>query len=115
MCGLVFRLDEDEELCYVYYPNEEVIVQYKYDQISDFLSLSYALSVHKVQGMEYERVVVIMSFSHLIMLNTKLLYTAITRAKGHCILIGESGAFESACRRLEHTKRSTVMQELETN
>ena len=115
MCGLVFRLDEEEELCYVYYPNEEVIVQYKYDQISDFLSLSYALSVHKVQGMEYERVVVIMSFSHLIMLNTKLLYTAITRAKGHCILIGESGAFESACRRLEHTKRSTVMQELQTN
>lgn len=115
MCGLLFRLDEEEEFCYVYYPNEELIVQYKYDQISDFLSLSYALSVHKVQGMEYERVVVIMSFSHHIMLNTKLLYTALTRAKGHCIIVGESGAFESACRRLEHTKRFTVMQELETN
>jgi exodeoxyribonuclease V alpha subunit len=112
MCGLLFRLDEEEEFCYVYYPNEELIVQYKYDQISDFLSLSYALSVHKVQGMEYERVVMIMSFSHHIMLNTKLLYTALTRAKGHCIVIGESGAFESACRRLEHTKRSTVIQEL---
>ncbi|MGA9045347.1 AAA family ATPase [Sulfuricurvum sp.] len=112
MCGLIFRLDEEDELCYVYYPNEELIVHYKYEQISDFLSLSYALSVHKVQGMEYERVVMVMSFSHHIMLNTKLLYTALTRAKGHCILIGESGAFESACRRLEHTKRSTVIQEL---
>ena len=112
MCGLIFRLDEDEELCYVFYPNEELIVQYKYEQINDLLNLSYALSVHKVQGMEYERVVMIMSFSHHIMLNTKLLYTALTRAKRHCIVIGESGAFESACRRLEHTKRSTVMQEL---
>ncbi|MDD5052390.1 MAG: AAA family ATPase [Sulfuricurvum sp.] len=112
MCGLIFRLEEDDELCYVYYPNEELIVQYKFDQINDFLNLSYALSVHKVQGMEYERVVMVMSFSHHIMLNTKLLYTAITRAKGHCILVGESGAFESACRRLEQSKRSTVMQEL---
>lgn len=114
MCGLLFRLDEEEELCYVYYPNEELIVQYKYDQISDYLSLSYALSVHKVQGMEYDTVVMVMSFSHHIMLNTKLLYTALTRAKGECIVVGESGAFESACRRLEQSKRSTVMQELES-
>jgi exodeoxyribonuclease V alpha subunit len=113
MCGLIFRLDEEDELCHVYYPNEELIVHYKYDQISDYLSLSYALSVHKVQGMEYERVVMIMSFSHHIMLNTKLLYTALTRAKKHCIVVGESGAFESACRRLEHSRRFTVMQELE--
>lgn len=112
MCGLIFRLDEEEELCYVYYPNEELIVHYKYDQISDYLNLSYALSVHKVQGMEYDTVVMVMSFSHNIMLNTKLLYTALTRAKGHCILIGECSAFESACKRLEHTKRSTVMQEI---
>ncbi|MDD5159279.1 MAG: AAA family ATPase [Sulfuricurvum sp.] len=112
MCGLIFRLDEEEELCYVYYPNEEIIVHYKYEQISDFLNLSYALSVHKVQGMEYDTVVVVMSFSHHIMLNTKLLYTALTRAKEHCIIVGEGGAFESACRRLEQSKRSTVMQEL---
>jgi exodeoxyribonuclease V alpha subunit len=113
MCGLIFRVDEEEELCYVYYPNEELIVHYKYDQMNDYLNLSYALSVHKVQGMEYERVVMVMSFSHHIMLNTKLLYTALTRAKKHCIVIGESGAFESACRRLEHSRRFTVMQELE--
>lgn len=115
MCGLLFRIDEEEELCYVYYPNEEIIVQYRHEEASYLLSLSYALSVHKVQGMEYENVVMVMSFSHLIMLNTKLLYTAITRAKGHCTLIGESGAFEAACRRLETTKRSTVMQELKIN
>ncbi len=112
MCGLVFRIDEEEELAYVYYPNEELIVQYKFEGIGELLNLSYALSVHKVQGMEYDTVVIVMSFSHHIMLNTKLLYTALTRAKGHCILVGESGAFESACRRLEHTKRTTVIREL---
>jgi len=113
MCGIIFRLDEEEEIAYVYYPNEELIVHYKYDQMNDFLNLSYALSVHKVQGMEYNTVVMVMSFSHHIMLNTKLLYTALTRAKEQCIVIGEAGAFESACKRLEQSKRSTVMQELE--
>lgn len=112
MCGLLFRIDEEEEFAYVYYPNEELIVQYKFEGISEFLNLSYALSIHKVQGMEYDTVVIVMSFSHHIMLNTKLLYTALTRAKGHCILIGESGAFETACRRLEHTRRTTVIHEL---
>jgi exodeoxyribonuclease V alpha subunit len=112
MCGLLFKIDEEEELCSVYYPNEELIVHYTYEKVRDLLSLSYALSVHKVQGMEYENIVMVMSFSHLIMLNTKLLYTAITRAKKHCTIIGESAAFEVACKRLENTKRQTVMQEL---
>jgi len=113
MCGILFRIDEEEEIAYVYYPNEEVIVHYKFEHINDFLNLSYALSVHKVQGMEYNTVVMVMSFSHHIMLNTKLLYTALTRAKEQCIVVGEAGAFESACRRLEQSKRSTVIQELE--
>lgn len=112
MCGLIFRIDEDEDLCYVYYPNEELIVQYKYEGIGDLLALSYALSIHKVQGMEYATVVVVMSFSHHIMLGTKLLYTALTRAKGKCIVVGEGAAFESACRRLEQSRRFTVLQEV---
>lgn len=115
MCGLLFKIDEEEESVSVFYPNEELIVHYTTEGIRDLLDLSYALSIHKVQGMEYENVVVVMSFSHLIMLNTKLLYTAITRAKKQCILIGESGAFEMGCRRLEMTKRQTVLQQLILN
>jgi exodeoxyribonuclease V alpha subunit len=68
--------------------------------------------VSKVQGMEYDIVVIPMSFTHYIMHNTKLIYTAITRAKHRCILIGESGAFESACKRQDITRRDTVLLEL---
>ncbi len=112
MGGLLFKIDEEEELCYVVYPNEDTVVQYSYEQLKSHLMLSYALTIHKVQGMEYDVVVMPMSFSHFIMLNTKLLYTAITRAKHKCYMIGEGSAFESACRRLEVTKRDTVMAEL---
>ncbi|RLA69899.1 MAG: ATPase, partial [Epsilonproteobacteria bacterium] len=112
MSGLLFRIDEEEEQLYVIFPNEAVVVRYEYDQLKSHLMLSYALTIHKVQGMEYDVITMPMTFSHFIMLNTKLLYTAITRAKAHCYVIGESQAFERACKRLEVTKRDTVLREL---
>jgi exodeoxyribonuclease V alpha subunit len=112
MSGLLFKIDEDEEQVFVFYPNEDVVVVYEYEELKSHLMLSYALTIHKVQGMEYDIVVIPMSFSHFIMHNTKLIYTAVTRAKHKCILIGESGAFESACKKFDVTKRDTVLLEL---
>ncbi len=112
MSGLLFKIEEDEEQVFVFYPNEDVVVVYEYAEIKSYLMLSYALTIHKVQGMEYDIVVIPMTFSHFIMHNTKLIYTAITRAKHKCILIGEGSAFESGCRKFESTRRDTVLLEL---
>jgi len=112
MSGLLFKINEDDEQVFVFYPNEDVVVVYEYEELRSHLMLSYALTIHKVQGMEYDIVVIPISFSHYIMHNTKLIYTAVTRAKHKCILIGESGAFESACKKLEVTRRDTVLLEL---
>jgi len=112
MSGLLFKIEEDDESVFVFYPNEDLVVVYEYEELKSHLMLSYALTIHKVQGMEYDIVVIPMSFTHYIMHNTKLIYTAITRAKHKCILIGESGAFESACKKFEITRRDTVLLEL---
>ncbi|MDD5372434.1 MAG: AAA family ATPase [Sulfurimonas sp.] len=112
MSGLIFKIEEDDEQVAVFYPNEDIVVVYEYEELRSHLMLSYALTIHKVQGMEYDIVVIPMSFSHYIMHNTKLIYTAITRAKHRCIVIGESMAFESACKKLEVTARDTVLLEL---
>jgi len=112
MSGLLFKIEEDDEQVFVFYPNEDVVVVYEYEELKSHLMLSYALTIHKVQGMEYDIVVIPMSFTHFIMHNTKLIYTAITRAKHKCILVGESGAFESGCRKFEATRRDTVLLEL---
>ena len=112
MSGLLFKIEEEDEQVFVFYPNEDVVVVYEYEELKSHLMLSYALTIHKVQGMEYDIVVIPMSFTHFIMHNTKLIYTAITRAKHKCILIGEGGAFESACKKFEATRRDTVLLEL---
>ncbi len=113
--GLIIKLDFDEEKCIVLYPNDDMVVFYDFDNITSLLSLAYCLTIHKTQGMEYETALIPMSFSHYIMHNTKLLYTAITRAKKMCFIAGEEQAFETACKKLEITIRESVINDLLSN
>ena len=109
MIGMIFKMDPDEEECFVYYPTEGVVVRYGYEMLGEYLTLAYALTIHKTQGMEYDTVIIPMTYSHYIMHNTKLLYTAVTRAKKMCLVVGEEAAFKSACRRVDTTRRTTVL------
>jgi exodeoxyribonuclease V alpha subunit len=60
------------------------------------LRLAYAISVHKAQGCEVPVVVGVCHRSHSRMLTRPLLYTAITRARSSCVLIGDRGALAAA-------------------
>jgi exodeoxyribonuclease V alpha subunit len=75
------------------------------------MDLAYCLSVHKSQGSQYRRVVfAALSRDAHVMLNRQLLYTAVTRTKQNCIVIGDTPAFMSALRSV--ASRSTVMQQI---
>jgi exodeoxyribonuclease V alpha subunit len=63
------------------------------------LRLAYAISVHKAQGCEVPVVVAVCHRSHARMLTRPLLYTAITRARNSCVLVGDGAALEAAARR----------------
>ena len=110
--GLIIKLDFEEEKCIVLYPNDDMVVFYDFENVHSLLSLAYCLTIHKTQGMEYENALIPMTFSHYIMHNTKLLYTAITRAKKMCFIVGEEEAFKSACKKLEITIRESVINDL---
>jgi exodeoxyribonuclease V alpha subunit len=71
---------------------------------------AYALTVHKAQGSQYRKVVVICLSRDMNMLTRPLLYTAITRAQKECIVIGERWAFEKALG--DMPERNTVMKEI---
>lgn len=53
------------------------------------LLFAYALTVHKSQGSEWQRVIVMLHGSHATMLSRELLYTAVTRAKQELIIFCE--------------------------
>jgi exodeoxyribonuclease V alpha subunit len=53
------------------------------------LELAYAISVHKSQGSEFERVYFVLPKQKTALLSPELFYTGITRASRHCTLLIE--------------------------
>jgi len=77
----------------------------------DELELAYACTVHKSQGSEYPVVVMPVHNSQFVMLKRNLLYTAVTRAKKHCVLVGTEDAINNAVRREDTDRRQTRLKE----
>jgi exodeoxyribonuclease V alpha subunit len=75
------------------------------------LRLAYAISVHKAQGCEVPVVVGVCHRSHARMLTRPLLYTAITRARRSCVLVGDPAALEMAVRRDDSGGRHSGLAE----
>jgi len=87
------------------------LVMYSFKEL-DQIELSYAVSIHSAQGSQYHSVICLFDMSSYIMLNRKILYTAITRAKKKCMLISEPRAFK-ACLDDENNKpRNTFLSEM---
>lgn len=75
----------------------------------DQMNLAYACTIHKSQGSEYPAVIIVLDNSHYIMLQRNLIYTAITRAKGHVWILSAPGAFQTAVRNNRSVKRYTQL------
>jgi exodeoxyribonuclease V alpha subunit len=75
----------------------------------DQVELAYAISIHKSQGSEYPAVVVALHTSHFVMLRRNLLYTAITRAKRFCCVVGAPRALEIAAGKGGGDERWTLL------
>ena len=70
--------------------DEREVVYAKNDLIQ--LTHAYCVSVHKSQGSEYPIVILPITSQYHVMLQKKLIYTAITRAKKSLIIIGDENA-----------------------
>jgi exodeoxyribonuclease V alpha subunit len=58
-------------------------------KVENNLELAYAISVHKAQGSEFDRVYFIVPKSKTTMLSPELFYTGMTRGRTHCTLFIE--------------------------
>ena len=88
--GIIKKIDLNLKIIIVKF--DDRIVEYEKDNILD-LKLAYAITVHKSQGSEYDVVVMPMSFAPRPLLNRKVLYTAMTRAKKCICFVGKEDIF----------------------
>ncbi len=104
--GFVRGVDLVEHILTVDFDNR--FIEYDWSE-ADQLVLAYAVSVHKAQGSEFPAVVLPMVTQHYVMLQRNLLYTAITRAKNLCVLVGSRKAIGMAVGNNKVARRFTAL------
>jgi exodeoxyribonuclease V alpha subunit len=88
---------------------DERDVEYTLEQMHD-ITLAYAITIHKSQGCEYPGVIIALLPEHYIMLQRNLLYTAVTRAKTACVLVGDEKSMNIAISNDKINKRYTSLK-----
>lgn len=103
-----YDADLGEYVCQVEFNDDGKLLYYSMDSMRE-LTLAYACTVHKSQGMECETVIVIASTEHTALLQRNLFYTAITRAKKNVAIIGQQSALVKAIRNNKIVTRKTLL------
>jgi exodeoxyribonuclease V alpha subunit len=110
--GWIRAIDKENSTIKVEFLEEAgpLLVSYNFHEL-DELVLAYAVTVHKSQGSEYPAIVLTLVNQHYMLLQRNLLYTAITRAKRLCVIVGQSRALEAAVRNNRVALRNTGLAE----
>jgi exodeoxyribonuclease V alpha subunit len=110
--GFIRRIDKENSTLKVEFQEEAgpLAVSYDFNEL-DELILAYAVTVHKSQGSEYPAIVLPLVKDHRMLLQRNLLYTAITRAKRFCVIVGQPQALEWAVRNDRVALRNTGLAE----
>lgn len=90
------------------------IVNYTPDKFINFRH-GYAISIHKAQGSEFDMVIMPITNSFKRMLNNKLIYTGVTRAKKSLVVVGDSSSFIYGINNDYIDNRKTYLKDLITN
>jgi exodeoxyribonuclease V alpha subunit len=104
--GRVTHLSLEDQTLVVDFDGNQV--EYMWHEV-DQLVLAYAISVHKSQGSEFNAVVITLLTQHYMMLQRNLLYTAITRARNLCVLVGDRKAVAIAVRNNKVSQRFSAL------
>jgi exodeoxyribonuclease V alpha subunit len=86
----------------------DTLVTIPKDKAPELLRLAYAITVHKSQGSEFDTVILPIVKSQGRMLQRNLFYTAVTRAKSKCWLLGDPFAIYRAIENDKVMQRNTA-------
>ncbi len=109
--GIIEDINISDKIIFVKYYDR--IVEYETSEL-DELVLAYAISIHKSQGSEYPAVIIPIFMQHFTLLQRNLIYTALTRAKKLCIIIGQPKALAMAIKNNKSLARTTFLTQFLT-
>jgi exodeoxyribonuclease V alpha subunit len=110
--GFIEDIDQTERTITVRFIDQ--MVTYESNEFDEIV-LAYATSIHKSQGSEFDTVIIPIFMQHFMLLQRNLIYTAVTRAKKLCILIGQPKAIAIAIKNDKGTERTTFLTQFLTS
>lgn len=97
--GTIIDIDHKEKRLIVKFPKIDHVHSFAALSVGNTkkcIDLSYAITVHKAQGSEFDRIVLCMPPDCAGMLTNKLVYTAVTRASEHITILCQPSTFDTA-------------------
>ncbi|MEZ4358414.1 MAG: ATP-dependent RecD-like DNA helicase [Eubacteriales bacterium] len=110
--GRIISIDTLDQKLHILFDSERE-AQYDINELNE-LEHSYAITVHKSQGSEFDTVILPLLFSKSDFFTRNLLYTAITRAKNKLIIIGIEDCIKHMVNNVDTHRRVTSLR-LELN
>ncbi len=105
--GFIKHIDTNKNSIVIEINGEEMVLSHS--AIKD-MSLSYACTIHKSQGSEYDYVIISLPKEPISILQRNLIYTAITRAKKYVAIIYEDDALHISVRKNNVFERKTNLK-----
>lgn len=110
--GIIQEINTDANSIIVYFPiiRQTVIIPTKQAKA---IQLGYASTVHKQQGSDCKVVIGGIDYSTPpFMLTRELVYTMVTRAREHCVLVAQNSALRDAIETSNVSEKNTFLREM---
>ena len=106
--GTIIAIDEMEKKVEIRFDDEKK-AWYEFSELEQ-IEHSYAITIHKAQGSEYDVVIMCIPKAAPILMTRNLLYTGITRAKDLLIIIGDKNVMDYMIQNVDSKKRNTGLK-----
>ena len=106
--GTILKIDEHNKIAEIKFDDEKTAI-YQFSELEQ-IEHSYAITIHKAQGSEFDVVIMAIPPSSPMLLTRNLLYTGITRAKKLLIIVGNEKVVDYMICNVDSKKRNTGLE-----
>jgi exodeoxyribonuclease V alpha subunit len=78
------------------FPRGDNFVAFRFEALREFVELSYAMTVHKAQGSEFDSIAIVLPEKPVAVLTRELLYTAVSRSRTSVVIVGDESTLNHA-------------------
>jgi exodeoxyribonuclease V alpha subunit len=78
------------------FPRGDNFVAFRFEALREFVELSYAMTVHKAQGSEFDSIAIVLPEKPVALLTRELIYTAVSRSRTSVVMVGDEAVLGNA-------------------